>query len=80
MTPTDLGSSSFSVIIFAFSYCSWGSQGKNTEVVCHLPSPVDHVLLELSTMTCLFWMALHGMAQSFIEFDKAVAHVISFIR
>ena len=19
----------------AFSYCSWGSQGKNTEVVCH---------------------------------------------
>ena len=32
--PTDLGSSSFSVH-FAFSYCSWGSQGKNTEVVCH---------------------------------------------
>ena len=31
---TDLGSSSFSVL-FAFSYCSWGSQGKNTEVVCH---------------------------------------------
>ena len=22
-------------IFFAFSYCSWGSQGKNTEVVCH---------------------------------------------
>ena len=21
--------------IFAFSYCSWGSQGKNAEVVCH---------------------------------------------
>ena len=20
---------------FAFSYCSWGSQGKNTEVACH---------------------------------------------
>jgi len=32
--PTDLGSSSFSVISFAFSYCSWGSQGKKTEVVC----------------------------------------------
>ena len=26
-TPTDLG--------IAFSYCSWGSQGENTEVVCH---------------------------------------------
>ena len=33
--PTDLSSSSFSVTSFAFSYCSWGSQGKNTEVVCH---------------------------------------------
>ena len=22
-------------IFFAFSYCSWGPQGKNTEVVCH---------------------------------------------
>ena len=21
--------------LFAFSYCSWGSQGKNTEVICH---------------------------------------------
>ena len=33
--PTDLGSSSFSIIPFCFSYCSWDSQGKNTEVVCH---------------------------------------------
>ena len=32
---TDLGSSSFSVLSFAFSYCSWWSQGKDTEVVCH---------------------------------------------
>ena len=33
--PTDLGSSSFSILSFSFSYCSWGSQGKNTEVVFH---------------------------------------------
>ena len=33
--PTDLGSSSFSTYHFAFSYCSWGSQGTNTEVVYH---------------------------------------------
>ena len=33
--PTDLVSSSFSVLSFCLSYCSWGSQGKNTEVVCH---------------------------------------------
>ena len=41
------------------------------------PSPVDHVLSELSTMTHPSWVALHGMAHSFIELDKAVVHVIS---
>ena len=40
------------------------------------PSPVDHVLSELSTITCPSWVALHGMAHSFIELDKAVVHVI----
>ena len=33
--PTNLGSSSFSALSFCFSYCLWGSQGKNTEMVCH---------------------------------------------
>ena len=40
------------------------------------PSPVDHVLSELSTMTRPSWVALHSMAHSFIELDKAVVHVI----
>ena len=35
-TPTELGSSSFSVTSFYLSYCWWGSQGTNTEVV-YLP-------------------------------------------
>ena len=43
------------------------------------PSPVDHMLSELSTMTCLSWVALHGKAQSFIELDKAVVTVISLV-
>ena len=30
------------------------------------PSPVEHILSELSTMTHPFWVALHGMAHSFI--------------
>ena len=40
---------------FAFSYCSWGSQGKNTEVVCHS-------LLQWTTFcqTCLPWPVLLG--------------------
>ena len=36
-------------------------------------------LSELSAMTHLYWVALHGMAHSFIELDKAVVHVISLI-
>ena len=43
------------------------------------PSPVDHILSELSTMTCPSWVALHGMAHSFIELDKAVVHVIRLV-
>ena len=43
------------------------------------PSPVDHVLSELSTMTRLSWVALHGMAHSFIELDQVVVCVISLI-
>ena len=31
------------------------------------PSPVDHVLSELSTMTRPSWVALHSMAHSFID-------------
>ena len=39
------------------------------------PSPVDHVLSELSTLTRTSWVALHCMSHSFIELDKAVVHV-----
>ena len=34
------------------------------------PSPMDHVLSELSTMTCPSCVALHNMAHSFFELDK----------
>ena len=34
------------------------------------PSPMDHVLSELSTMTRLSWVALHIMAHSFLELDR----------
>ena len=43
------------------------------------PSPGDHILSELSTMTCVSWVALHVMAHSFIELDKAVVSVISVV-
>ena len=34
------------------------------------PSLLDHVLSELFTITCLSWVALHGMPHSFTEPDK----------
>ena len=44
-----------------------------------IPFPVDHVLSELSAMTCPSWVTLHSMVLSFIELDKAVVHVISLV-
>ena len=44
-----------------------------------LCSPVDHILSEYFSMTHLSWVALHGMAHSFIELDKAVVHGIILI-
>ena len=42
-------------------------------------SPGDHVLSELSTMTCLSWVVLLSMADSLIELDKAVIHMIRLV-
>ncbi|KAB0380572.1 hypothetical protein FD755_008356, partial [Muntiacus reevesi] len=43
------------------------------------PSPVDHILSEISTMTHPCRVALHGLAHSFIELDKTVIHVIRLV-
>ena len=43
------------------------------------PSPMEHILSELSTMTRPSWVALQGMAHSFIELDKAMVRVISLV-
>ena len=56
-----------------------GFSGQEYRSGLPFPSPVDHVLSELSTMTRPSWVALHGMAHSFIELDKAVVHVIRLV-
>ena len=38
------------------------------------PPPLDHILSELSTMTHPSWVALHGMAYSFIELHNPLFH------
>ena len=76
---TDPGSSSFSVISFCFFILFMGFSRQEYWSGLPFPSPVDHILSELSTMTCPSWVALHGMAHSFSELDKAVVHVIRLV-
>ena len=77
--PTDLGSSSFSVIPFCLFMIFIGFSRQEYWSGLPFPSPVDHVLSELSTMTHPSWVSLHGMAHSFTELDKAVVHVIRLV-
>ena len=63
---------------FAFSYCLWDSEVKSTEVVCHSIIQWTTFCLN-STIISLSWVALHKMAHSFIELDKAVVHVIRLV-
>ena len=76
---TDLGSSSFSIIPFCLFILFMGFSRQEYWSGLPFSSPVDHVLSELSAMTHLSWVTLHGMAHSFIEIDKAVVHMISLI-
>ena len=79
LTPTDLGSSSFSVLSFCLFILFMGFSRQDYWSGLPFPSPVDHILSELSTMTHTSWVALHGMAHGFIELDKAVVRVITLI-
>ena len=74
--PTDLRSSSFSILSFCLFIPFTGFSRQEYWSGLPFPSPVDHVLSDLSTMTHLSWVALHGMAHSFTELDKVVIHVI----
>ena len=77
--PTHLRSSSFSVISFCLFILFMGFSRQEYWNGLPFPSPLDYVLSELSTTTHPSWMALHGMAQSFIELDKTVVRVIRLV-
>ena len=69
--PTDLGSSSFSILSICLSYCSWGSQGKNSEVVCH--SLLQWTTFCQTSPPCPNHLGWPHMAWlSFTEWDKTV--------
>ena len=77
--PTDLGSSSFTVLSFCLFILFLGFSRQEYWSGLPFLSPVDHVLSELSTMTRPSWVALQGMAHSFIALDKAVVPMIRLV-
>ena len=72
--PTDLGSSSFSILSFCLFILFMGFWRQEYWSGLPFPSPVDHILSDLSTMTHLSWVAPQAWL-SFIELDKAVGLV-----
>ena len=75
--PIDLGS--FSVLSFCLFILFMGFSRQEYWSGLPFLSPVDNILSELSTMIHPSWVALHGMAHSFTEWDKAVVCVIRLV-
>ena len=72
---TDLGSSSFSIISFCLFILFTGFSRQEYWSGLPFPCSGNHILSELSTMTCPSWVVPMAWL-SFIELDKAVVHVI----
>ena len=72
--PTDLGSSSFSILSFCLFILFMGFSRQEYWSGLPFRSPVDHILSDLSTMTHPSWVAPWAWL-SFIELDKAVVLV-----
>ena len=73
--PTDLGSSSFSVLSFCFFILFMRFSRQEYWSGLPFPSPVDHIPSDFSTMTRLSGVAPVAWL-SFIELDKPLVHVI----
>ena len=72
--PTDLGNCSFSILSFCLFILFMGFSRQEYWSGLPFPSPVDHILSDLSTMTRPSWFAPWAWL-SFIELDKAVVLV-----
>ena len=73
--PTDLGSSSFNVLSFYLFILFIGFSRQEYWSSLPFPSPVDHILSDLFTMTDSSWVAPSAWL-SFTELDMALVHVI----
>ena len=67
---SNLGSSSSHVISFYLFTLSMGFLHPESWSRSLFPPSVDHIMLELFTMTCWPWVALHGVSHCLIELCK----------
>ena len=73
-TPFDMGCLSYGVISFCLFIMFMGFSRQEYWGGLPFLTPVDHSLSKIFTMTCLPWVALQGMALSFIELYKPLCH------
>ena len=78
-TPTNLGCLSFSVISFCLFILFMSFSRQEYWSGSPLPSPVDHILSELSTMIHPSLVALCDIAHCFLELNKAMIHMMILI-
>ena len=71
---TSDGVSSSSVISFCLFIMFMEFLWQEFWIGLPFPPPVDHILLEVFTMTHPSWVALQGMAHSFTELCKPLCH------
>ena len=70
----DVGGSSSDIISYCLFLLSMGFSRQEYWSGLPFPSSEDHILSELFTMTCPFWVALHSTAHSFMELHKPLQH------
>ena len=73
-TPSNLGGLSFGVISFCLFILFMGFSRQEYWGGLPFYPPVDHILLELFSMTHSSWVALHGVACGFIKLHKPLCH------
>ena len=66
-------------IFFLFSHYPLGSQGSQFLKWFAIPFSSGPCFVKISTMNHLSWVALPGMAHSFIELDKSVIHMFILV-
>ena len=78
--PTTLGSSSFSVLpIFVPFHAVCGVRKARIRFAIPFSGGLRFLRTLHHDPSVMDWVALHSMAHSFIELDKAVVHVISLV-